>query len=177
MQHNGFTLWFTGLSGAGKTTIGNLIRDRLRDNGAKVEVLDGDVIRTNLSAGLGFSKEDRDTNIRRIGFVSDLLSRNGVICIVAAISPYKALRDEMRDRITNFVEVYASCDLDVLIERDVKGLYKMAIAGKIENFTGISDPYEPPDEPEVVFHSDSETPAQSADKVWDALVGMGHITP
>lgn len=177
MEHKGFTLWFTGLSGAGKTTIGTMIQSRLKEAGAKVELLDGDVIRTNLSAGLGFSKEDRDTNIRRIGFVSDLLSRNGVICIVAAISPYKALRDEMRERITNFVEVYASCDLDVLIERDIKGLYKMAIEGKLENFTGISDPYEPPDNAEIVFRSDSESPDESAVKVWDRLVAMGMISP
>ena len=177
MQHKGFTLWFTGLSGAGKTTIGNAIQTRLRDAGAKVEILDGDVIRTNLSAGLGFSKEDRDTNIRRIGFVSDLLSRNGVICIVAAISPYKAIRDEMRERITNFVEVYAKCDLDVLIERDVKGLYKMAIEGKIDNFTGISDPYEPPNNAEIVFRSDTETTDESADKVWNSLVEQGLISP
>ena len=177
MEHKGFTLWFTGLSGAGKTTIGNMIEARLRESGAKVEVLDGDVIRTNLSAGLGFSKEDRDTNIRRIGFVSDLLSRNGVICIVAAISPYKAIRDEMRQRITNFVEVYAQCELDVLIERDIKGLYKMAIEGKIDNFTGISDPYEPPDKAEITFRSDTETPETSADKVWDTLVELGMISP
>lgn len=154
-----------------------MIQSRLKEAGAKVELLDGDVIRTNLSAGLGFSKEDRDTNIRRIGFVSDLLSRNGVICIVAAISPYKALRDEMRERITNFVEVYASCDLDVLIQRDIKGLYKMAIEGKIENFTGISDPYEPPDNAEIIFRSDSESPDESAVKVWDRLVAMGMISP
>lgn len=177
MEHKGFTLWFTGLSGAGKTTIGTMIQARLKEAGAKVELLDGDVIRTNLSAGLGFSKEDRDTNIRRIGFVSDLLSRNGVICIVAAISPYKALRDEMRARITNFVEVYASCELDVLIERDIKGLYKMAIEGKIDNFTGISDPYEPPDNAEITFRSDSETQEESAEKVWDRLVEMGMISP
>lgn len=177
MQHKGFTLWFTGLSGAGKTTIGSMIESRLREAGAKVEILDGDVIRTNLSAGLGFSKEDRDTNIRRIGFVSDLLSRNGVICIVAAISPYKAIRDEMRERITNFVEVYAQCELDVLIQRDIKGLYKMAIEGKIENFTGISDPYEPPANAEIVFHSDTEKPEESADKVWGKLIELELIAP
>ena len=154
-----------------------MIQSRLKESGAKVELLDGDVIRTNLSAGLGFSKEDRDTNIRRIGFVSDLLSRNGVICIVAAISPYKALRDEMRERITNFVEVYAKCELDVLIERDIKGLYKMAIEGKIDNFTGISDPYEPPDNAEITFRSDSESPDESAERVWDRLIEMGMITP
>ncbi len=177
MQHKGFTLWFTGLSGAGKTTIGTMIETRLRQSGAKVEVLDGDVVRTNLSVGLGFSKEDRDTNIRRIGFVSELLARNGVICIVAAISPYKAIRDEIRAKHENFVEVYASCELDELIARDVKGLYKMAIEGRIENFTGISDPYEPPDNPEILFHSDKEDPADSAELVWTKLVKLGLISP
>lgn len=177
MEHKGFALWFTGLSGAGKTTIGNMIAERLRASGAKVEILDGDVIRTNLSKGLGFSKEDRDTNIRRIGFVSQLLARNGVVCIVAAISPYKALRDEIRDTVDNFIEVYAACDLDELIRRDIKGLYRMAIDGKIENFTGISDPYEPPDNPEIIFRSDSETPEQSAEKVWNRLIELEMIKP
>ncbi len=177
MEHKGFVLWLTGLSGAGKTTIGNMIEERLKKAGAKVEILDGDIIRTNLSKGLGFSKEDRDTNIRRIGFVGELLARNGVICIVAAISPYKAIRDEIRGRIDNFVEVYASCNLDELINRDVKGLYRMAIEGKIDNFTGISDPYEPPDNPEIRFKSDSETPEESAEKVWNRLVELDLIKP
>lgn len=177
MKHKGFTLWFTGLSGAGKTTIGNMIMERLQNAGAKVEILDGDVVRTNLSVGLGFSKEDRDTNVRRIGFVSELLARNGVICIVAAISPYKAIRDEIREKHENFVEVFASCELDALIERDVKGLYKMALEGRIENFTGVSDPYEPPIDPEILFRSDKETPADSAEMVWNRLVEMGMISP
>lgn len=177
MRHKGFVLWFTGLSGAGKTTIGNMIEERLRQDGAKVEILDGDIIRTNLSKGLGFSKEDRDTNIRRIGFVSELLARNGVICIVAAISPYRELRDEMRTRIENFIEVYAQCELDELIRRDIKGLYKMAIEGKIQNFTGISDPYEPPENAEITFHSDTETPEESAQKVWDRLIQLDMINP
>ncbi len=177
MQHKGFTLWFTGLSGAGKTTIGDMILERLRANGAKAEILDGDVVRTNLSVGLGFSKEDRDTNIRRIGFVSELLARNGVICIVAAISPYKAIRDEVRAQHENFVEVFASCELDALIERDVKGLYKMALEGRIENFTGVSDPYEPPTEPEIIFRSDLEAPEESAEKVWNKLTELGLISP
>ena len=177
MEHKGFTLWFTGLSGAGKTTIGNMILERLQRSGAKVEILDGDVVRTNLSVGLGFSKEDRDTNVRRIGFVSELLARNGVICIVAAISPYKAIRDEIREKHDNFVEVYASCELDALIKRDVKGLYKMALEGRIENFTGVSDPYEPPTDPEILFRSDTESPEASAEKVWERLVEMGLISP
>lgn len=175
MQHKGFTLWFTGLSGSGKSTVANIIEKRLRDAGAKVEVLDGDVVRTNLSKGLGFSKEDRDTNIRRIGFVCNLLSRNGVIAISAAISPYKEVRDEIRAQAETFVEVYAECELDKLIERDVKGLYKKAIAGEIKNFTGISDPYEAPENPEIAFNSGEETPEQSAEKVWAKLVADGLI--
>lgn len=175
MTHKGFTLWFTGLSGSGKSTVANIIEKRLRDNGAKVEVLDGDIVRTNLSKGLGFSKEDRDTNIRRIGFVCNLLSRNGVVAISAAISPYKDVRDEIRAQAENFVEVFADCDLDTLVERDVKGLYKKALAGEIKNFTGVSDPYEAPENPEVTIDSASESPEESAEKVWNALIERGLI--
>ena len=174
--HQGFTLWFTGLSGAGKSTIAGIIEKRLREAGAKVEVLDGDVVRENLSKGLGFSKEDRDTNIRRIGFVCELLARNGVIAIVAAISPYRAVRDELRSRIRNFVEIYVECPLEVVAGRDVKGLYKKAKAGEIGQFTGISDPYEAPANPEIVLHSDCENPDQSADKVWTRLKDLGLIS-
>ena len=174
--HQGCALWFTGLSGAGKSTIAGIIEKRLREAGAKVEVLDGDVVRENLSKGLGFSKEDRDTNIRRIGFVCELLARNGVIAIVAAISPYRAVRDELRSRIRNFVEIYVECPLDTLVERDVKGLYKKAKAGEIGQFTGISDPYEAPANPEIVLHSDCENPDQSADKVWTRLKDLGLIS-
>jgi adenylyl-sulfate kinase len=173
MEHKGFTLWFTGLSGAGKTTVSEILIRRLREQGAKVEVLDGDIVRTHLSKGLGFSKEDRDTNIRRIGFVCELLSRNGVIAIAAAISPYRAIRDEVRASIENFVEVYAHCPIDVLAERDVKGLYKKALAGEIKNFTGVSDPYEEPLNPEVRIDSSRETPQESAEKIWHKLVEMG----
>lgn len=165
-SYPGFTLWFTGLSGAGKSTISQKVAKELRRRGLKVEVLDGDVVRTHLSKGLGFSKEDRDTNIRRIGWVCEVLSRNGVCAIAAAISPYREIRDEIRGRIDNFVEVYVEASLEVLTERDVKGLYKKALAGEIKNFTGVSDPYEPPLNPEVTCHSDSrETPEQSAAKV------------
>ena len=174
--HQGFTLWFTGLSGAGKSTISGIIEKRLREAGAKIEVLDGDVVRENLSKGLGFSKEDRDTNIRRIGFVCELLSRNGVIAMVAAISPYRAVREEVRLRIANFVEIYVECPLEVAAERDVKGLYKKAIAGEIPQFTGVSDPYEPPLHPEVVVRSDQETPEESADRVWAKLKDLGLIS-
>src|SRR5207302_10158933 len=154
--HKGFVLWFTGLSGAGKSTISNIIEARLRAAGAKVELLDGDVVRTHLSKGLGFSKEDRDTNILRIGFVSELLARHGVIVIVAAISPYRAVREEVRSKIANFVEVYVECPIEILSERDVKGLYKRALAGQIPNFTGVSDPYEPPLHPDVTVNSSIE---------------------
>src|ERR1044071_7282168 len=156
MLEKGFTVWFTGLSGAGKTTLARLVEAELRNRGHRVEVLDGDIIRTNLSKGLGFSKEDRDTNIRRIGFVCDLLTRNGVVAISAAISPYREIRDEVRKQIGNFVEVYVKCPVPVLAQRDVKGLYAKALKGEIKNFTGVSDPYEEPLHPEIVVESDKE---------------------
>ena len=173
--HQGFTLWFTGMSGAGKSTISEIIERALRASGARVEVLDGDIVRTHLSKGLGFSKEDRDTNIRRIGFVAEMLSRQGAIAIVAAISPYRAVREEVRARIPNFVEVYVECPIEVLAERDVKGLYKRALAGEIPSFTGVSDPYEPPANPEVVVNSSKETPAESAAKIWATLEHKGLV--
>jgi adenylyl-sulfate kinase len=142
---------------------------RLKDSGAKVELLDGDIVRTHLSKGLGFTKEDRDTNIRRIGFVCQLLSRNGVIAIVAAISPYRAVREEVRAEIPNFIEVFVHCPIEVLAERDVKGLYKKALAGEIPNFTGVSDPYEPPANPEVTIDSSQEEIESSVEKVFAAL--------
>ncbi len=172
----GCTVWFTGLSGAGKSTLANLIQAELRARELRVEVLDGDVVRTNLSKGLGFSKEDRDTNIRRIGWVCEVLTRNGVVAIAAAISPYRAIRDEIRGKIGRFVEVYVEAPINVLAERDVKGLYKKALAGEIKNFTGVDDPYEAPLNPEVVCHSDgSETPAESAAKIVRKLEELGYI--
>lgn len=177
MTHKGFTLWFTGLSGTGKSTVSEILLARLREQGAKVELLDGDVVRTNLSKGLGFSKEDRDTNIRRIGFVCEMLSRNGVIAIAAAISPYRAIRDEVGSKIEHFVEVHAHCPLEVLIERDVKGLYKKALAGEIKEFTGVSDPYEAPENPAVIFDSSKDTPEESAEKVWAKLVELSLLSP
>lgn len=174
--YKGFTLWFTGLSGSGKTTLSKMIAERLRRHGAKVEVLDGDVVRQHLSKGLGYSKQDRDENIRRIGFVCELLSRNGVIAIAAAISPYREVREEVRAKIQHFVEVYTCCPLEVLIQRDVKGLYKKALAGEISNFTGISDPYEPPLNPEVIVYTDRETPEESAEKIWRKLKELQLIT-
>lgn len=162
----GFTLWFTGLSGAGKSTITNILEKRLKEKEINVEVLDGDIIRTNLSKGLGFSKEDRDTNVKRIGFVADLLSRNGVAVITAAISPYKAIRDEVRGmHSAGFVEVYAKCPLEVVEARDVKGLYKKARSGEIPQFTGVSDPYEAPESPEVTVCTDSGTPEERAEEI------------
>ncbi len=172
----GFTIWFTGLSGAGKSTISALVERQLRERGLSVELLDGDVVRTHLSKGLGFSKEDRDTNIRRIGWVCEVLNRHGAVAIAAAISPYREVREEVRARIGRFVEVYVSCPIDTLAARDVKGLYKKALAGEISNFTGISDPYEPPLAPEVTCHTDgSETPEQSAAKVIARLEELGYL--
>lgn len=168
-------MWFTGLSGAGKTTVSRVIEQELRARGMKVEVLDGDVVRENLSKGLGFSKQDRDTNIRRIGWVCEVLSRNGVVAIAAAISPYREIRDELRAKIGHFVEVYAECPIEVLAERDVKGLYKKALAGEIKNFTGVDDPYEPPLNPEVVYHSDRETVQESAQKILSKLEELGYL--
>jgi adenylyl-sulfate kinase len=177
---SGFVLWFTGLSGAGKSTLSAPIAERLRELGHRVEILDGDEVRTHLSKGLGFSKEDRDTNIRRIGFVAELLARNGVVAITAAISPYRDVRDEVRGKVTRhgagFVEVYVSCPIDVLAERDVKGLYKKALAGEVKNFTGVSDPYEPPLAPEVTVHSDREAVLESAEKILGALAARGLVS-
>jgi adenylyl-sulfate kinase len=171
----GFTIWFTGLSGAGKTTAAQLLERRLSMAGARVELLDGDIVRTRLSKGLGFSKEDRDENVRRIGFVCELLSRNGVIAIVAAISPYRAVRDEVRARIANFVEVYMECPLDELVARDTKGLYRKALAGEIAHFTGVSDPYEPPLSPEVTVNSGRETPEEGVDRIWSKLESLSFV--
>src|SRR5487761_773862 len=165
----GFTLWFTGLSGAGKSTLANLAADELRRRGHRVEILDGDEVRTNLSKGLGFSKEDRDINIRRIGYVCNLLARNGVIAISAAISPYRDVRDEVRKLHTKFFEVFMKCPLETLVERDVKGLYKKALAGEIKSFTGVSDPYEEPNTPELVIDSSAESAKHSLDKLLAAL--------
>jgi adenylylsulfate kinase len=175
-MHTGLTIWFTGLSGAGKTTISMELERRLRERGVnKLEILDGDVVRTNLSKGLGFSKEDRDINIRRIGFVAKLLTRNGVLVMTAAISPYRSVRDEIRMDIGDFMEVFVSCPVDVCAERDVKGLYKKALAGEIKNFTGVSDPYEDPISPEVVCETDKETVEESTNKVLAKMEMLGYL--
>ena len=179
MVEKGFTLWFTGLSGAGKSTLSVPVAERLRKAGLRVEILDGDEVRTHLSKGLGFSKEDRDTNIRRIGFVAELLAKNGVVAITAAISPYKDVRKEVRDKVmrhgAGFCEVYVHCPIDVLADRDVKGLYKKALAGEIKNFTGVSDPYEPPDAPEVTIDSSTEKVEDSVEKILGALKRLRYV--
>jgi adenylylsulfate kinase len=173
MSRQGFAVWLTGLSGAGKSTIAQGLMTRFQALNAKVELLDGDIVRTNLSQGLGFSREDRDTNIRRIGFVAELLARNGVIVIVAAISPYRTAREDVKRNIRHFIEVHVDCPIEVLTARDTKGLYKRALAGEIGNFTGVSDPYEPPDEPSVVVRSDRETVDESLAKIWCELESRG----
>jgi adenylylsulfate kinase len=174
-KQRGFTLWFTGLSGAGKTTIAEIVEHELKERGLRVEVLDGDIVRTNLSKGLSFSREDRNINVLRIGFVANLLTRSGVAVIVSAISPYKEARDQVRRRIIDFVEVFVDVPLEVAAERDVKGLYQKAFAGEIENFTGVSDPYEPPVAPDLVIKTDEEAPEESARKVIEKLEFFGYL--
>jgi adenylyl-sulfate kinase len=171
----GFTLWLTGLSGAGKSTLAAAVARQLRTHGIGVEILDGDEIRENLSKGLGFSREDRDTNIRRIGYVARLLTRNGVAVITAAISPYRSVRDEVREHIGNFVEVYVKTSLDECIRRDTKGLYRRALAGELPQFTGVSDPYEEPLEPELVVETERETVGESAARVIELLRERGYL--
>jgi len=173
-----FTVWFTGLSGAGKTTISRIVVGRLKERGLEVEPLDGDVIRTHLSAGLGFSKEDRDANVRRIGWVCELLNRHDVVAVVAAISPYREVRDEVRERIGSFVEVYLEAPVELLAQRDPKGLYRKAQAGELSGFSGVDDPYEPPLHAEVTCHTDGrETPEQSAARVVATLEELGYLPP
>ncbi len=172
----GLTLWFTGLSGAGKTTLAKRVEKELLMRDLKVELLDGDVIRTNLSKGLGFSKEDRDTNIRRIGFVANLLARNEVVCLAAAISPYAAIRREVRAlHGDSFVEVFTECSIETLTERDVKGLYKKALAGEIKGFTGVDDPYEQPENAEITVNTENESIDESTDTILRYLEHRGLI--
>ncbi len=178
-MRRGFVLWLTGLSGAGKTTLTNSLVPELRKRLVNVEVLDGDEVRTNLSRGLGFSREDRDTNIRRIGFVSRLLARNGVAVIAAAISPYREVRDEVRSAVevegVSFVETWVRAEIETLVARDVKGLYAKALAGEIQNFTGVSDPYEEPLRPDLVIESDRQTVEQGVSTIVRKLEDLSLI--
>jgi adenylylsulfate kinase len=174
----GFTLWFTGLSGAGKTTVAEIVEHELRERIGSVEVLDGDIVRTNLSKGLGFSREDRDTNVLRIGFVANLLTRNGVAVIVSAISPFKEVRDQVRREVgEGFIEIFVDAPVEVCAERDVKGLYKKAYSGEIPQFTGVSDPYELPVNPEITLKTNEEEPADSARRVIAKLEELGYLEP
>jgi adenylylsulfate kinase len=174
-RERGCVIWFTGLSGSGKTTIAQVVENELLAAGVPTEILDGDVVRENLSKGLGFSKEDRDINVRRIAFVAHLLQRNGAFVITAAISPYRRVRHEARQMIKDFVEVYAEAPLEVCEERDVKGLYAKARAGELKGFTGVDDPYEPPEAPEVTCYTDKESVEESAKKVIDKLVDLKYL--
>src|SRR3979490_1538873 len=165
----GFTLWFTGMSGAGKSTLTEALSPRLKAMGKRVEVLDGDEVRTNLSKGLGFSKEDRDTNIRRIGYAARLVARSGGVALTPSISPYQEVRDEVRGQTPGFFEVYVRCSIEELTRRDVKGLYAKALRGEIQNFTGVNDPYEAPPAPEITVDSEKETGEVSLGPVLDEL--------
>jgi adenylylsulfate kinase len=176
-KNRGFTLWFTGLPCTGKSTLAELVAKEFMRRGRGVEILDGDVVRNNLTKGLTFSKEDRDKNIRRIGFVCALLSKHGVIAISAAISPYREVRDEVRSKTENFVEIFVDTPLELCIQRDVKGMYKKALAGEMKNFTGISDPYEPPLHPELVIETQNEGPEQSAARILEKLEQLGFVEP
>lgn len=169
----GVVLWLTGLSGAGKSTIATLLEEQLRLRGRRVELLDGDEVRTHLSKGLGFSREDRDTNVKRIAYVAGLLARHGVVAIAAAISPYREARAWARERAENFLEIFVKCPLNVCAARDVKGLYAKALAGEIPNFTGVSDPYEEPENPDIVVDTSRQTPEESARTILDELVRRG----
>lgn len=176
--NKGFTIWFTGLSGAGKSTLAEGVAERFkREYGRNVEILDGDTVRTHLSKGLGFSREDRDTNIKRIAFVCALLTRNGVVTVSAAISPFRETRAWARQEIGDFVEVYVKCPIDVCRERDVKGLYKLVDEGKLKNFTGVDDPYEEPDQPELVLDTANETFEESLENIFSKLNELGYLDP
>jgi len=175
-EPKGFTVWFTGLSGAGKSTIAEMLYHEFQARQMKTEILDGDVVRQNLSKGLGFSKEDRDTNILRIGFVAELLTRNGVATICCPISPYRETRDQVRAMIGEFVEVYVHATLDELSQnRDPKGLYKKALAGEIKGFTGVDDPYEVPEHPELVLDTMVESPQESLQRTLTRLQELGYL--
>lgn len=173
----GFTVWFTGLPSAGKSTLAALLADELRRREHEVELLDGDAARQHLSKDLGFTKQDRDENVRRIGFVCGLLTTHGVVALVAAISPYRRARDEVRKSIGDFVEVYVKASIETCMERDVKGLYKKALAGEIKGFTGVDDPYEPPLKPDLTIETDAESPKESLASILRGLEELGYVSP
>jgi adenylyl-sulfate kinase len=173
----GFTVWFTGLSGSGKSTLAELLVEVLERRGRRYELLDGDVVRTHLSKGLGFSKEDRDTNILRIGWVAERLTYHGAVVVVSAISPYRDVRDAVRRRIPRFVEVFVSCPVEVCAQRDVKGLYEKAFRGEISGFTGVDDPYEPPERPEVMVETDRMSPEDCLEEIVSTLDRLGYLEP
>ena len=175
MKQQGFAVWFTGLPSSGKSTLARMLQMELDEAGFAVEVLDGDEVRKRLTKGLGFSREDRDENIRRIAYVSKLLTRVGAVAITAAISPYQESRARARAEIGNFVEIYVDCPLSVCMQRDVKGLYAKAVRGEVPNFTGISDPYEPPVQPEVVVHTERESQEESLNKILEKLVALNCV--
>lgn len=177
MKHRGFVLWFTGLSGSGKSTLANKVYKELKINGTKIEKLDGDVVRENLTKDLGFSPEDRDENIRRIGFVSNLLSKNGIVVLASFISPYARQREGLRENVENYIEVFVNAPLEVCEKRDVKGLYKKARAGKIPLFTGISDPYEAPIDPDVEIRTDELGVDECVGQIINYLKEKGFIFP
>lgn len=172
---NGFTVWFTGLPSSGKSTLAKVLRDEIEKKNRHVEILDGDEVRLRLSKGLGFSKEDRDENIRRISYVAKIITRCGAVALTCAISPYKSIRQEAREEIQDFIEVFVDCELEQCIKRDLKGLYKKALSGEIKNFTGISDPYEKPDNPEITVNTSSETIEQSLKKIVSGLTKLGYL--
>jgi adenylylsulfate kinase len=175
-EQRGFTVWFTGLPSSGKSTLAELLFDELESRKMKVELLDGDVVRTNLSKGLGYSREDRDTNILRIGWVAERLTFHGVAVIVSAISPYRGTRDQVRKQVGDFVEVFVSCPLEECVRRDVKGLYEKAMRGEIKEFTGVSDPYEPPEHPEVIVETDKATPKECIELILNRLREIGYVS-
>jgi adenylyl-sulfate kinase len=177
VEQKGVTVWFTGMSGAGKTALAVPLEKELQKRGLKVERLDGDIVRQSLTRDLGFSKEDRDKNIERVTFVAKLLTRNGVAVLCSFISPYRAVRANVKEEVGNFVEVYCYAPLETLVERDVKGLYKKALAGEIENFTGISDPYEAPENPDVTIDSSSESIEESLARILARLEELGYVPP
>jgi adenylylsulfate kinase len=177
MMSNGFCIWLTGLSASGKTTIAQLVENALLARGFKVQVLDGDVIRTNLCAGLGFSRLDREINLRRIAFVAGLLVHHGVVVVVSAISPYQSIREEVRSTIGEFVEVYLNCPLEVCMQRDPKGLYRKALAGEIQNFTGIDDPFETPRQPDIEIDNGKEYPEKCLHDILSCLEALHKIPP